>query len=441
MAGRSNQLDHNAAIARVAEIVQHAPEVRAHLQEVVESRALRGSKRSQEFLKFIVDRALDGRFDALKERIIGVELFDRNPTYDTAEDAIVRVTACELRRRLTQFYSDAELHSEFRIDLPAGSYIPEFRRIAPAPERPEPVVPVEVQTIVAAPRRRISNRLLMAGGVAVLLACAALVLGQHSTSASTTSRALPWSAVLQPNRQTHVVFCDPEIVVTQRLMNYSVSLSDYANQRYWPPLETQPAAVQNTMQSVPFKGVSVAAVDAAMTARISNLVAPGSGNRIETHPARSLRLADFKSEDSFILFGSPRSNPWVALFQDQLDFRFQFDDAAKAEFILNQRPKDGEAPRYVPTAQGWGTGDAYAIVALVDNPNQKGQVLILAGSNAEATEAAGKLVTNSEALGETLKSHGIPPGGPVRHFEILLRVSTMAGSSNTFDVIACHLLG
>jgi hypothetical protein len=440
MAGRSNQLDHNAAIARVAEIVQHAPEVRAHLRDVIESRALKGSRRSQEFLKFIVDRSLDGRFDSLKERIIGVELFDRNPAYDTAEDAIVRVTACEVRRRLAQYYADLGVHAEFRIDLPAGSYIPEFRKIVP--ETPPPAAPVIADEIIAPkpPRRRASG-FVIAAGVLVILLCAALVVGEQSTSASSTKRALPWSAVIQPNRQTHIVFCDPEIVTVQRLLNFTVSLSDYANQRYWPSLQSQPAEVRNIMETVPFKGVSVAAVDAAMATRISNLIVPGTGHRIETHPARTLRLADFKTEDSFILFGSPRSNPWLALFQDQLDFRFEFDEAAKAEFIANQRPKDSEKPRYIPTAQGWGTGNAYAIVALVDNPNQKGQVLILAGSNAEATEAAGKLATNSEALAETLKSHGIQPNGPIRRFEILLRVSTMAGSSNTFDVIACHLLG
>src|SRR5947207_13009419 len=126
MAGRSNQFHHNAAIARVAEIAPHAAALRTHLREVVESPSLRGSKRSQEFLKFIVEHALDGRFDELKERIIGVELFDRAPAYDTAEDAIVRVTACEVRRRLTQHYSDSGVRSEFRIELPAGSYIPEF---------------------------------------------------------------------------------------------------------------------------------------------------------------------------------------------------------------------------------------------------------------------------------------------------------------------------
>jgi hypothetical protein len=38
-----------------------------------------------------------------------------------------------------------------------------------------------------------------------------------------------------------------------------------------------------------------------------------------------------------------------------------------------------------------GTGDSYAIMALVKNPDQSGQVLLLAGANEEGTEAAGNL--------------------------------------------------
>ena len=94
----------------------------------------------------------------------------------------------------------------------------------------------------------------------------------------------------------------------------------------------------------------------------------------------------------------------------------------------------------MPTAEGWGTGQAYAIIALVGNPNQKGEVLLLAGSNAEATQAAGKLATSLDLLSRTLRSHGIDPNGSSRRFEILLRVSTMAGSPNSFEVVACHPL-
>lgn len=226
--------------------------------------------------------------------------------------------------------------------------------------------------------------------------------------------------------------------MVQRLLDYSVSLSDYANQHYWPS-DLKPE-MRKVFQSISFRGVSVAAVDTGLGLRIDNLLLSSGKRAVQMQTARSLRLNDFKTEDSFVLFGSPRSNPWVDLFKDQLDFNFEFDPVRKAEFVKNRRPQNNEPAAYVPTAEGWGTGQAYAIIALVSNPGQNGQVLLLAGSNAEATEAAGKLTTNAKALSKILRTHDINPAGVGQHFEILLRVSTMAGSPNTFDVIACHAL-
>jgi len=85
----------------------------------------------------------------------------------------------------------------------------------------------------------------------------------------------------------------------------------------------------------------VASVDADMALRITNLIVGSTGQNLQTHVARNVRLIDFKTEDGFILFGSPRSNPWVELFQDQLDFAFEFDSTRRAEFIRNRHPGTG----------------------------------------------------------------------------------------------------
>src|SRR5580698_5669806 len=102
--------------------------LREHLREVIAGPAFKASQRSGQFLKYIVDQAIGGHFDSLKERIIGVELFGRSPTYDTGEDAIVRVTASDVRKRLLQHYGKDGAASEFRISLPLGAYIPEIAR-------------------------------------------------------------------------------------------------------------------------------------------------------------------------------------------------------------------------------------------------------------------------------------------------------------------------
>ncbi len=105
--------------------------VREHLEEVLASRTIRGSKRTQDFLALIVNRALDGEIDSLRERMIGAELFHRPISYDTGSDSVVRVRASEARKKLAQYYSAEARNQELavRIELPSGSYVPRFHFI------------------------------------------------------------------------------------------------------------------------------------------------------------------------------------------------------------------------------------------------------------------------------------------------------------------------
>jgi hypothetical protein len=63
--------------------------LRDHLHDVFASKA--GSKLAQDFLQLIVEHALAGRLDSLRERMIGAEMFGRRIDLDTANDAVVRV--------------------------------------------------------------------------------------------------------------------------------------------------------------------------------------------------------------------------------------------------------------------------------------------------------------------------------------------------------------
>ena len=71
---------------RMAKIVESEEDIailQQHLKEVIEGTAFRGSHRSGQFLRYVVDQAIAGHFDRLKERLIGIELFGRSPSYDT----------------------------------------------------------------------------------------------------------------------------------------------------------------------------------------------------------------------------------------------------------------------------------------------------------------------------------------------------------------------
>jgi tetratricopeptide (TPR) repeat protein len=100
--------------------------VRRHLRDILSSSSFATCKRAQDFLRLIVEHALAGEFDSLRERQIGIEMFGRAPDYDTANDAVVRVKATEVRKKLNNFYLETEQESAVRIQLPSGSYVPKF---------------------------------------------------------------------------------------------------------------------------------------------------------------------------------------------------------------------------------------------------------------------------------------------------------------------------
>jgi hypothetical protein len=100
--------------------------VRAHLEDVLASDAFAGSRRTQDFLRLVVEHALAGRLDSLRERMLGAEMFGREVSYDTGNDAVVRVKASDVRRRLAAHYQSARVPPTVRIDLPIGSYVPQF---------------------------------------------------------------------------------------------------------------------------------------------------------------------------------------------------------------------------------------------------------------------------------------------------------------------------
>src|SRR5258706_15182845 len=108
------------------------------------------SRRFPMFLRFVVGHTLAGQADEVKERTLGIEIFGRNPDYDTSSDPIVRVTAAEIRKRIAQYYQEPGHDVEIRVSLPAGSYVPLFHW-PPVPPTPNPTIGTELETLAEVP--------------------------------------------------------------------------------------------------------------------------------------------------------------------------------------------------------------------------------------------------------------------------------------------------
>ncbi len=103
------------------------------LISILDGPAFRGSPRSREFLRFVVEEALAGRQDTLKERTIGVAVLGKPPDYDTGGDSGVRVRANDVRKRLALHYDSAVSKAGIRIELPLGMYTPRFAPVNSQP--------------------------------------------------------------------------------------------------------------------------------------------------------------------------------------------------------------------------------------------------------------------------------------------------------------------
>jgi len=103
-----------------------AGRVRAQLDRILASATFREAERASRFLRFVVERALEGRAGEIKENVIAVEVLGRNPSFDPKSDPIVRTEAGRLRTRLTSYYDAEGKADELLIVLPKGGYVPAF---------------------------------------------------------------------------------------------------------------------------------------------------------------------------------------------------------------------------------------------------------------------------------------------------------------------------
>ena len=103
--------------------------VREELERILSSPGFARNERLSRFLRFLVERHLEGRAEEIKESLIAVEVFGRKPDYDPRQDSIVRTEAGRLRARLAEYYAAEGRRQRGIIEVPKGGYVPLFREV------------------------------------------------------------------------------------------------------------------------------------------------------------------------------------------------------------------------------------------------------------------------------------------------------------------------
>lgn len=181
----------NVSCAAPIESASQRLAIELALTAVLRSDQFRNSQRSSAFLRYVVEQTLQGRSEELKERTIGIAVFAKEDDYDTAADALVRVRANDVRRRLAQYYESRSPSQGIRIELRAGSYVPAFVLVhGPAIEHavkaPEIVTVVPPQTREAStlmPPPMVFWQMAAPTAIALFLALVAIRFGVRSDDA------------------------------------------------------------------------------------------------------------------------------------------------------------------------------------------------------------------------------------------------------------------
>lgn len=148
-------------LARDAGVTPDA--VAAQLQRILASPGFSGAPRLSRLLRHLVEHAA-GNDREVQEYAIGVEVFDRSPSFDPRSDAIVRVQARRLRERLEGYYAGPGSADPVIIEVPKGHYRARFR------QRPPAAVPS------AAPSTHRPRRMVAVAGVAALAVVVAAII-------------------------------------------------------------------------------------------------------------------------------------------------------------------------------------------------------------------------------------------------------------------------
>jgi hypothetical protein len=414
------------------------------LQSIVDSPYFCNSKRYPALLRYVVENALAGRADLLKERALGIEVFDRPATYDTNADTVVRFTAGEVRKRLLLYYSNHP-PSGIRIALPPGSYVPEFlldperqdegrgtvlREIAPATktDRAVPEVPHFAVTDLDAPTLQ-----------------SPIGPAQDDGAASGSPRLYFGKAAPRHGLFIAGAAVIVTVVLTVAGIRWWPRSPDRVLNDFWAPLLSDqrviPVCIGGVVfQQNAFSGVITAGKDsdypfvsmqaASAVAQVSALI-DHTGGVAKLLPAPTTLISDLR-EHPVVLIGA-YNNQWTMRLLQPIRFHFTMEPV---ESIVDQTQPQVHWSR--DRSRPYGSTDDYALIARFRDATTGEWVIALSGLGRNGTEAAAQFATSPHAMQELEKRLGI---GFLRdqNIEAVLKVRVIDGKTGAPTIEAVHM--
>jgi hypothetical protein len=406
------------------------PAILQELDNILASPPFRNSSRSKQFLCYVVQHRLDGHDELLKERSIGADLFHRPADYATGDDPVVRVQAGEVRRRLEQYYHEFSKASDLRIDLPVGTYVPEFRHtpVELPVEAPTPPLPL------SEPSRNWKSVAWTALAINLLLVVVLVAPGIRHKMARPSPLQQFWDPVFFTSQP--LLICLPKPIFYRP----SPSLYDsYAKthpgtfqtqvERYNQPLLLDPDQKISWRDMVTYADFGLVSGDVYAAFRISEAL-----GRIGK-PSQ-IRIGNESSFDE--LRGSPAvliggySNRWT--MEMTSDLRFVFEERDGVLWIHDRTSPDKKWFCRLGL-HGEVVVDFGVVTRLLDSKTGH-SVVSVAGITAPGTDAAAQFVSAPEYLSELART--APPGWEKKNMQVVVQTSVIDAGASPPHVVAVY---
>lgn len=375
----------------------------AQLEKISAHSAFKSSRRCLAFLRYVVEHQLRADAQQLKERTIGIEVFGRDANYDTHDEPVVRTTASEVRKRIAQYYHEPGHEMEIRIELPLGSYHPEFHL---AHEEVSVQAPPAHPELGDTPEKKSSANLAISRRIRLGIIAGALAVAIMSTMVWAIYRKpVPaisgfWKPVLASSGPT---------LVCLNTWDISSLMED----------STSPLAKNAAKAGIDFHEW-LPITDAMAFSQITGFLGNGRAN-YHIQGARSTTLSDLMQGPVVLvgIFG----NQWTQRVTDPLRFHFVAGDENTGPYIADRKNPSRRYPiEGDPTS---GSERDYAIVGRVFNA-ATGQVsFIVAGLDAPGTTAASEFITSPGNVDYLLKQ--LPGNSSSKSIEALISVQVIGG--------------
>jgi hypothetical protein len=435
--------------SQTEDVLEDQPSVderRALIERVAASAQFRRSARLRDFLLYVGGQSLKVGCPEIHEQEIGAKVFGRSTSYDRSQDNIVRVNATELRKRIELYFAGEGAHEPLVLEIPRGAYKLIFhRRVPEVQDGPalqlERLVSAGSPPAGAAPEVRQSHRnrghLIWATICLILAIACCMLFVQNRTAQKALNNwdgkpalAAFWGEFLRYHQQTDVVLPDDSVSLIEDITHRPISLGDYLNRNFLRQIQSSDISADRKVDLDEVFNHNLVTFGGVRAAQEILALIPGS---YTSHLTLSrYYVADAIKRNNVILIGGKKANPWVRLFDDQVNFITDYDDEQGHPFVRNRNPKPGEQAIY-SVSRDSNVFFSYSVIAYLPNPSGTGNVIILAGTDSDATSAASEFLTSEEPLAKfrsTLQVQKFP------YFEVLLKTSRLSGTSFSAEPVA-----